>query len=114
MTASPARLRAVQSAENGDAKGNATTFRSEPDNESLTAALSGDPPPTRRGGRCQVAVVLEQLGPLDAARLRERLADLSWTGKYLAAQCQKAGVDLGYWSINRHRGGYCMCGRKAA
>lgn len=69
--------------------------------------------PTRKGGRCGVAVLLERLEPVDAKALLDAMAG-DVPSSNLAVVLRNNGYDIGVASLQRHRrrtrnGDGCQC-----
>jgi hypothetical protein len=65
----------------------------------------------RKGPRCGVAILRDELSPEDAKQLDQVLANKAVTTMAIIRRLRTAGLKPQEYPMNRHRRGDCMCGR---
>ncbi len=78
---------------------------------SLAAALQSGPPPTRKGPRCSVGVILDSLPDQDSQALQDALdARHRWTAEQIAELIRtEVKTRIMGQTVARHRRGACSC-----
>jgi len=64
---------------------------------------------TKKGPRCSVLTLLNELDADDADALREAMADPKIPGTAIQRALLKEGHRMGAYNIQRHRRGMCSC-----
>lgn len=70
------------------------------------------PAANRRGGRCHVSLVFEELQDADpkaADALTFQLTNKAMPATILAKRLTDGGYPLSVWALQRHRRGDCLC-----
>jgi hypothetical protein len=63
----------------------------------------------KRGGTCEVTLLLRDLSDEEAAAFQAVLDDVRREGTAISRALKRKGIDLPASSINRHRRGGCRC-----
>jgi len=67
----------------------------------------------RQGPKCGVGTMLTTVAPSYREDVQTALDDVTIYSTVIAEILAQDGVDLSYESIQRHRRGRCMCGKRA-